>query len=109
MGRRRAQTATKKATKAATPSMTVTPKGENLRLPELAVTPKKKGPDVVQRKTRNISKAKAEGPKIVGAPLGVNTPADEALRRREYANTMELGRAGASWYDDSGKAIRRSD
>jgi hypothetical protein len=78
---------------------------ENLRLPELAVKAQKKGPDVVQRKTRNISKAKAEGPKIVGAPLGVNTPADEALRRKEYANTMELGRAGASWYDDSGKAI----
>jgi hypothetical protein len=80
-------------------------KAPKLKAPDIAVTPKKKGPDVVQRKTRNISKAKAEGPKIVGAPLGVNTPADEALRRKEYANTMELGRAGASWYDDSGKAI----
>lgn len=97
--------AVKAANKAPTPKapdLKVTPKP---KAPELTVTPKKKGPDVVQRKTRNISKAKAEGPKIVGAPLGVNTPADEALRRREYANTMELGRAGASWYDDSGKAI----
>jgi hypothetical protein len=93
------KSAIKGATKAATKTAT--------KASELAVTPraKKKGPDVVQRKTRNISKAKAEGQKIVGAPLGVNTPADEALRRKEYANTMELGRAGASWYDDSGKAI----
>ncbi len=87
--------ATKKATKAPKP-----------KAPDLTVTPKtKKGPDVVQRKTRNISKAKAEGPKIAGAPLGVNTAADEARRRAEYKKTMELGRAGASWYDDSGKAI----
>lgn len=92
------KTAIKGAKKAAT-------KAPKPKAPDLTVTPKKKGPDVVQRKTRNISKAKAEGPKIVGAPLGVNTPADEALRRKEYANTMELGRAGASWYDDSGKAI----
>lgn len=98
--------ATKKATKAGTKTAT---KGAEKKVAakasELTVTPKKKGPDVVQRKTRNISKAKAEGQKIVGAPLGVNTPADEALRRKEYANTMELGRASASWYDDSGKAI----
>jgi len=91
------------------PDLKVTPKSKadapKPKTPDIVVTPKKKGPDVVQRKTRNISKAKAEGPKIVGAPLGVNTPADEALRRKEYANTMELGRAGASWYDDSGKAI----
>jgi hypothetical protein len=94
----------KGAVKAGEKAAVKTPK---LKAPDVTVTPKpkKKGPDVVQRKTRNISKAKAEGPKIVGAPLGVNTPADEALRRREYANTMELGRAGASWYDDSGKAI----
>lgn len=99
-----AETATKKATKAATKGVE---KKVAAKAPELTVTPKpkKKGPDVVQRKTRSISKAKAEGQKIVGAPLGVNTPADEALRRKEYANTMELGRAGASWYDDSGKAI----
>jgi hypothetical protein len=100
--------ATKAATKAAKKTAT---KGAEKKVaakaPEMAVTPKakKKGPDVVQGKTRNISKAKAEGQKIPGAPLGVNTPADEALRRKEYANTMELGRAGASWYDDSGKAI----
>jgi len=98
---------TKKATKTATKTTT---KGAEKKVAakssEMAVTPKtKKGPDVVQRKTRNISKAKAEGQKIPGAPLGVNTPADEARRRKEYANTMELGRAGASWYDDSGKAI----
>jgi hypothetical protein len=92
------KTATKTATKGAEKKVAA-------KASELTVTPKKKGPDVVQRKTRNISKAKAEGQKIVGAPLGVNTPADEALRRKEYANTMELGRAGASWYDDSGKAI----
>jgi hypothetical protein len=98
-----------KTAKKATPSVKVTPKPKadapKPKTPDLTVTPKKKGPDVVQRKTRNISKAKAEGPKIVGAPLGVNTAADEARRRKEYANTMELGRAGASWYDDSGKAI----
>ena len=93
-----AETATKKVTKGAEKKVAA-------KASELTVTPKKKGPDVVQRKTRNISKAKAEGQKIVGAPLGVNTPADEALRRKEYANTMELGRPGASWYDDSGKAI----
>lgn len=61
--------------------------------------------DVVQRKARRITKAKAEGKKIPGAPLGVNTPADEARRRKAYKDTMELGRAGANWYDDSGKAI----
>jgi hypothetical protein len=98
-----AATKTAKTAAKATPPLKVTPKGKAAS--ELTVTPKKKGPDVVQRKTRNISKAKAEGQKIVGAPLGVNTPADEALRRKEYANTMELGRAGASWYDDSGRAI----
>jgi hypothetical protein len=96
------KTAVKGATKAATKGAE---KKVAAKASEMAVTPKKKGPDVVQRKTRNISKAKAEGQKIVGAPLGVNTPADEALRRKEYANTMEIGRAGASWYDDSGKAI----
>jgi hypothetical protein len=98
------KSAVKSAIKAATPSLKVTPKAK--AVPDLTVTPKpRKGPDVVQRKTRNISKAKAEGPKIAGAPLGVNTAADEARRRKEYANTMEVGRAGASWYDDSGKAI----
>jgi hypothetical protein len=101
--------AANKAPKLKAPDVKVTPKSKAAaptpKTPDIAVTPKKKGPDVVQRKTRNISKAKAEGQKIVGAPLGVNTPADEALRRKEYANTMELGRAGASWYDDSGKAI----
>lgn len=67
--------------------------------------PKTKRPDVVQRKARRITKAKAEGKKIPGAPLGVNTAADEARRRKAYKETMELGRAGANWYDDSGKAI----
>ena len=92
------KTAIKGAKKAAT-------KAPKPKTPDITVTPKKKGPDVVQRKTRNISKAKAEGPKIAGAPLGVNTAADEARRRAEYKKTMEIGRAGASWYDDSGKAI----
>jgi hypothetical protein len=67
-------------------------------------TPPKRA-DVVQRKSRRITKAKVEGQKIPGAPLGVNTAADEARRRKSYKETMELGRAGADWYDDSGKAI----
>jgi len=70
-----------------------------------ATAPKQKRAEVVQRKTRRISKAKLEGKKISGAPIGVNTAADEARRRADYKATMELGRAGAGWYDDSGKAI----
>lgn len=73
-------------------------------IPAEARAPAKRS-DVVQRKARRITKAKAEGKKIPGAPLGVNTPADEARRRKAYKDTMELGRAGANWYDDSGKAI----
>jgi hypothetical protein len=104
---RPAGAATRKAIKAAekTTINGVVKAGEKKAVKTAASTTKKKGPDVVQRKTRNISKAKAEGPKIAGAPLGVNTAADEARRRAEYKKTMELGRAGASWYDDSGKAI----
>lgn len=72
---------------------------------EEAAAPKPKRSDVVQRKARRITKAKAEGKKIPGAPLGVMTAADEARRRKAYKDTMELGRAGANWYDESGKAI----
>lgn len=67
--------------------------------------PKPKRSDVVQRKSRRITKAKASAGKIPGAPIGVVTPADEARRRASYRNTMEAGRAGANWYDESGKAI----
>lgn len=99
------KTAVKGAVKAAEKKAVKTAASSTKKAPDITVTPKKKGPDVVQRKTRNISTAKAEGPKIAGAPLGVNTAADEARRRAEYKKTMELGRAGANWYDESGKAI----
>ena len=42
--------------------------------------PKAKRSDVVQRKSRRITKAKASAGKIPGAPIGVVTPADEARR-----------------------------
>jgi hypothetical protein len=67
--------------------------------------PTTKRSDVVQRKSRRITKAKASADKISGAPIGVATPADEARRRASYRDTMEAGRAGANWYDESGKAI----
>jgi hypothetical protein len=73
--------------------------------PSLAVTRAAAAPKVMQRKTRNISATKAGGQKISGAPIGVNTAGDEALRRKSYSNTMEAGRAGAGWYDDSGASI----
>jgi len=66
----------------------------------------------VEAETRAATKAatkpkttKAPAKQIPGAPQGVKTPAQEAAIRENYRQTVEKGKQGALWYDDSGKAI----
>lgn len=47
----------------------------------------------------------AANKQIPGAPAGIKTPKQEAALREKYRQTVEKGKQGALWYDDSGKAI----